>query len=85
MPAPTPVPAPGRQVNYCVPPPAGSDAWVVQTATISAVAPDVATSDLVTLSVFTNDPAAPLAVVTDAPWGGGQFVPGAWNWPQITS
>jgi hypothetical protein len=60
-----------------------ADPWIVQTATISAVNDDVATSGLVTLSVFTNDPAAPLAVITDVPYGDGEFIPGAWNWPTI--
>jgi hypothetical protein len=75
QPAPVPV---GRSVG------GPDDAWIVQTATISAVDDDVATSGLVTLSVFTNDPDHPLDVITDVPYGDGQFVPGAWNWPTIT-
>lgn len=80
MSAPTTVPTLGEDVNYCVPPTDGSDTWAVKTATISAVATDVATSGLVTLSVFTNDPNQPVAIVENAPYGDGEFVPGAWNY-----
>lgn len=71
----------GRQVNYCMPPAEGSDAWVTKTATITDVDPDGSGS--VGLTVFTGSTETPVEYIAHVPQGDGTFKPNTWNWPTI--